>query len=115
MDLNEAMEKTLNTVNEMVSHGATKWDSKTRFISLVEEVGELANAIMLEHGDKPEGVRRAELTDSICDALFNLLLLAKNYDIDLNKEYNELLEQLKLRFKDGKYVGSYGLQKDRRA
>ena len=115
MDLNEAMEKTLEVANEMSSHGAKDWDPKTRFIALVEEVGEIANALMLEHGDKPGEVRRAELADSICDALFDLFLLAKAYGIDLNKEYGVLLGQLRKRFKDGKFVGAYGLQEDRRA
>jgi NTP pyrophosphatase (non-canonical NTP hydrolase) len=113
MDLNKAIEKTKKVSDDMISHGAKEWDTKTRFTGLVEEVGELANAILLEHKDKPEVVRRAELIDSICDVLFMLLRIAEAYDIDLNKEYPKVLEHIRMRFKDGKYSDNYGLQKDK--
>ncbi len=104
MDLNEAVEKTKKVVAEIEEKRGKKWDSKTRFIDLVEEVGELANALILEHGDKPEKVRRAELADSVCDILFDLLMLADAYGIDLNKEYPKVLDHIRKRNRAGQFV-----------
>jgi len=104
MDLNEAMKKTKKVVEEIEEKRGRKWDTKTRFIDLVEEVGELANALILEHGNKPERARRAELVDSVCDVLFDLLILAEMYNIDLDKEYPKVLDHIRKRNEEGQFV-----------
>ncbi len=104
MDLNEAVRETKKVCSSIPTPKGKGWDAKTRFIDLVEEVGELANAIMLEHGDKAEKRRKAELIDSVCDTLFDLLMLADAYGIDLDKEYPKVLEQITNRVKDGGFV-----------
>jgi NTP pyrophosphatase (non-canonical NTP hydrolase) len=114
MNLNEAMKETTKVATEMVSQGAKEWDNKTRFIALVEEIGELAHAILLDHQEKPEHRRRSIVVDSLCDALFMIFRLADEYDIDLDKKYQELLNQINRRYKDGKFVKNYGLQEDKR-
>ncbi len=104
MDLSEAVKETKKVSDAILAISGKDWDAKTRFIDLVEEVGELANALLLEHGDKAEKRRRSELIDSVCDVLFDVLMLADAYGIDLNKEYPKVLEHLRQRAEKGGFV-----------
>jgi NTP pyrophosphatase (non-canonical NTP hydrolase) len=101
VDFEEATKMTLEVVREIRKD--LHWDSKERFMNLVEEVGELANAILCREKRKGAKRRRSDLADSIGDILFNLLILAKHYGVDLNKEYPKVLEDLKKRSKNGDF------------
>lgn len=82
-----------------------RWQGKERFIDLVEEVGELANALLVYEKNKPKRVlfRRNSIADALCDILFDLLVLADWYGIDLEKEYPEMLKRLEKRIKKGEF------------
>lgn len=80
-----------------------KYDAKTEYVNLVEEVGELANAILLESGDKPEKRRRAELADSFADVLFALVVTAESYKVDLEKELVQTLGEIDNRLQEKEY------------
>lgn len=105
MDLNGAVRETAKVSDEIVKSDGQRWDGKLRFIDLVEEVGELANAIMAEHGHKNPKRRKSEVADSICDILFSLLLFAHAYGIDLEKEYAGVLERIRERNRKGDFTG----------
>lgn len=74
-----------------------------RFIQLVEEVGELANAIATTEGHKAKKCARADLKDSFADVMFDLIVLASLYKIDLEKETEEMLKRLEKRIKKGNF------------
>jgi NTP pyrophosphatase (non-canonical NTP hydrolase) len=83
-----------------------QWDRKTTFIDLIEEVGELANAVLIAEKAKPK--RRAwqgeeGLADSLCDILDALFILANKYEIDLEKEYTAMLKRLEKRIEKGEF------------
>ncbi len=82
-----------------------QWGKKERFIDLVEEVGELANAILVYEKNKPKRVLHPgnSITDALCDLLFDLLLLADYYGVNLEKEYPKMLKRLEERIKKGKF------------
>lgn len=82
-----------------------RWDKKARFIVLVEEIGEIANALMVEEGNKPRKAlhRGNDLVDALSDTLFDLILLAAEYGIDLEKEYLAMLERLEKRIAKGEF------------
>ena len=104
MDFREAAQETKKVVEEIEAKRGRKWDNKTRFMDLVEEIGELSNAILSETGDKNMKRKKADIVDSICDVLFDLLILAGSYGIDLNREYPKVLEQIKERCMAGEFV-----------
>ncbi len=79
------------------------WTIHQRLTELMEEVGELANAIQTTEGFKSKNRQKAELNDSICDVLFEVLNIAAHYNIDLDKEYPEVLEQIDKRRKSGEF------------
>ena len=105
MNLHEAQKKTVAVIEEAEKRIRKKMDLKERFIALVEEVGELANSILIDNKNKPENRRRAEFKDSICDILFDLFALAEINGMDLTSEYEKMLEQMKERIKRGDFNG----------
>lgn len=80
------------------------WSAETRFVDLVEEVGELANAILVAEKKKSKKRQRADLVDSLCDCLFNILMLAEIYKVDLDIEYQKMIKNLAKRIQKGDYV-----------
>jgi NTP pyrophosphatase (non-canonical NTP hydrolase) len=95
------MSKTLKQlIDEVLEAGAkfpNKWDVKTHYIDLVEEVGELGNAILVESGDKSSKRQRAELEDSFADILFELIMLADEANVNLEQVLTKMLDELKIR------------------
>jgi NTP pyrophosphatase (non-canonical NTP hydrolase) len=79
------------------------WTIHTRFVELVEEVGELANAIQTEEGFKSKKRKKSDVTNSVCDILFEIMMIADHYNIDLDKEYPAVLEEIDERNKNGDF------------
>ena len=77
-------------------------------MSLVSEVGELAEAILEYDGGKEKGTRNPkgleEIADALADIQYNLIILAQHYKIDLPKKYQEVLEEVNTRFAKGEFV-----------
>ncbi len=80
-----------------------EWQVHNNFAAMVEEVGELANAIQVEEGFKSKKRKKAEIADSICDILYELFRIAKWYKLDLDKEYSLVLKQINNRRKQGEF------------
>ncbi|RLJ03985.1 MAG: hypothetical protein DRP18_05310 [Candidatus Aenigmatarchaeota archaeon] len=103
MDFEEMREKTLETLEKLKKSGAKDWEPEVRFIQLVEEIGELANALLAENGHKPQKTKIFDLGDSFADVLFNLIILADKTGTDLEKEYEKMLKSLEKRIKKGEF------------
>lgn len=69
----------------------------------MEEVGELANAIQTDEGFKSKKRKKSDLTDSVCDVLFEVFSIAAYYKVDLDKSYPEVLKQINDRRKSGEF------------
>lgn len=104
MDFEEVMKKTI----ELNSKFKTEFDDHGRALSLVSEVGELADAILEYDGGKEKGTRNPKGLDEIADAMadiqYNLIILAQHYKIDLPKKYKEVLDEVEKRFAKGEFV-----------
>jgi len=100
MYLNEAVQKTKGVSDSMPGK---RWGIYQRFNDLVEEVGELANAIQVEEGWKTRKRAKAEIVDSVCDVLYSIFCVAAIYKIDLDKEYPKVLDQINLRREQGDF------------
>ena len=100
MNLNEAVEKTKEVSSRMPGK---PWGPEQRFTDLVEEVGELANAVQVKEGWKTKNRSKSELIDSICDVLYSVFDLTALYSIDLDQEYPKVLEQIDARRKKGDF------------
>jgi len=79
------------------------WKAETRFVDLVEEIGELANAILVAEKRKSKKRQKAEIADSLCDCLWNIFILADIYGIDLDSEYQTVLKDVEKRISQGDF------------
>jgi NTP pyrophosphatase (non-canonical NTP hydrolase) len=98
--LNQLVTQTKNLVKKFPG---PHWNPEVRFVDLVEEIGELANAILVKENHKSKKRQRAELADSLCDCLFNIFMLAEHYKIDLDQEYQQIMKQVSERIKKGDF------------
>ena len=103
--MDKLQEKTKKLLAEFERVRTKKWTPEAMLTDLTEEVGELANAILVKEGFKNEKRAKADLVDSICDILFDVFMIAEEYNIDVEKEYLKVLEQLQARIKKGEFKG----------
>ena len=101
LTLNQAIKETERVCRKFPN--PKKWTTHHRLAELVEEVGELANAIQTTEGYKSSKRKKSEVTDSICDILYEVLMMASMYNVDLDKEYPKVLKQLEKRIKAGEF------------
>ena len=70
------------------------WTAEARTLDLIEEVGELCNAILVQEGYKNSKRAKADLSDSLCDILFDIILLSDIYEVDIENQYYKMLSGL---------------------
>jgi NTP pyrophosphatase (non-canonical NTP hydrolase) len=100
LNLNQAIKETIKVASKLPNKN---WTIHTRFVELVEEVGELANAIQTDEGFKSKKRKKSEVINSVCEVLFEILSIAAYYKIDLDKEYPEVLKEIDQRRKSGEF------------
>ncbi|GAI26667.1 unnamed protein product, partial [marine sediment metagenome] len=61
------------------------------------------NTILVREGYKGKKRAKADLADSIVDILFDLILLADIYKIDIDKEYFKMIENIVQRQKEKEF------------
>lgn len=101
LTLNQAIRETEKVCQKFPN--PKKWTSHNRFAALVEEVGELANAIQTTEGYKSNKRKKSEIADSVCDILYEVFMMASVYKVDLDKEYPNVLKQFEKRIKSGEF------------
>lgn len=99
MDFSELIRETLIISDKF----KTKLNKQNRMLDLVEETGELAHAMLMVDGGKTSGDpgkqrTKADIADALADILYDLVILAKEYDIELDDIYPKMLEEMKNRF-----------------
>lgn len=109
---NESFEDLITKTVEINSRFKTEFGNHGRVLSLVSEVGELADAILEYDGSKEKGTRnpkgKDEIADALADLLYNLILVAQHYNVDLSKEYEKVLKNVEERLKAGEFVEAKG-------
>ncbi len=101
LSLNEHRDRTEKVTNRIPQN--LPWTIHNRMVELMEEVGELANAIQTDEGYKSKKRKKSDLVDSICDVLFEVLNIAAHYKVDLDKEYPKVLKFINGRRKSGEF------------
>lgn len=104
MDLKQLQQKTVE-----IHHRFPKEFSKEELmLDLVEEVGELAQALLIVEKKKftndPAKRRTVEdVANALGDIMFDLLVMAQEYHLDMNEEYLKVLEEIGGRIKQGEF------------
>ncbi len=101
--MSKTFQQIVQEVKEVGEKFPNRWDLKTHYIDLVEEVGELGNAVLIETGSKSTKRQRAELKDSFADVLFELILMADEAGVDLEEVISQMLTELKIRQENKEY------------
>ena len=102
--MDKMQKRSKKVLEEFGKIRSKKWTPEAMLVDLTEEVGELANSILVKEGFKNKKRAKADLMDSICDILFDLYMIAEHYGIDVEKEYLKVLENLQKRIKQGDFV-----------
>jgi len=78
------------------------WSPLSQLARLSEEVGEVARLLNHMYGDKPKKRDEAEqkLGEELADMLFNVTCMANAHKIDLDKEFQAVIDKLNTRDKD---------------
>lgn len=104
MSLQDLVKRTVEINDRFKGH----FGKQGRALSLMSEVGELADAMLEYEGGKEKGTREAkgkdEVADALADILYNLFLIANHYGVDLDKEYERVLKEVELRLEEGDFV-----------
>lgn len=101
--MSKTFEQIVSEILDAGSKFPNKWDLKTHYIDLVEEVGELGNAVLVETKSKSAKRQRAELQDSFADVLFELVMMADEAGVDLEEAITQMLTELKHRQENRDY------------
>lgn len=77
------------------------WKPLSMLARLTEEVGELARELNHHYGEKPKkpGEREGAIGEELADILFVSMALANSLEIDLDREFDAMME--KYRSRDG--------------
>jgi|GEM_PF-1919118 len=79
------------------------WGPEQFMLDLMEEVGELSNALLVERGHKFRSRQKSTLEDAFFDILFDLFLLADKLNINLDKAWENEIEAFRRRVVTGEF------------
>lgn len=75
------------------------WSRQDIMMGFVGDVGDLAKLVMAEEGLRKIPDARAKLEHEMADCLWSLLVLAKKYDVDLEKAFSRTMNELEAKLK----------------
>lgn len=101
------MENLQNQTIKLAKKFSTLSKKEHQFMDLVEEVGELATAIMyfenFKTGKHSGKITKDDIAGELSDVLLDLFLIAGQYKIDLENEYKKMLKRLRQRVDKGEF------------
>lgn len=89
--------KLQGEVDELIRALGGYWKPFEMLAALLEETGELAEAMLAIEGVKGRGSRE-NLVEEIGDVLFALACIANHYGVDLEDALSRTIEKYRLRF-----------------
>ena len=104
MDLKNLQKQTA-AIDNQFPH---KFDKVSLALDITEEVGELAQAILITEKIKltndPTKQRLVEdVANALGDIMFDLLVMAEKYGLDMETEYLKVMDELKGRIEKGEF------------
>lgn len=100
-DLKDLQERALEIAAKYdelnLKAGRGKWDGKDYAMGFVGDVGDLTKLVQAKEGVRVKDDVDAQLAHELSDCLWSILVLAKQYDVDLEKEFVKTMDELKTR------------------
>ncbi len=98
MEFKEAQKQSFELLEKINKHNV-KHNPDSMFISLVEEVGEVARELSKKQKNTKRGdFNKEELADELADIISRTLIIAEDNDIDMDKTFQNKLIKIKKRF-----------------
>ncbi|UCD02101.1 MAG: nucleotide pyrophosphohydrolase [Promethearchaeota archaeon] len=93
MEINDSFRKVQKTVDNWICEHGGYWPPLSMICAIMEELGEVAREVNSLEGYKP---KKSKITDSnlgeeLADLLFSIICIANHYNIDLGKEFNNII------------------------
>lgn len=70
------------------------WENDEIALGFVGDVGDLAKLVIAQNGVRAIPDQQARLAHELCDCLWSIIVLAHNYDIDLEAAFQENMDAL---------------------
>ncbi len=80
-----------------VKDGHDQWNAKEYMMGFVGDVGDLTKLVMAQENLRHIEGADAKLAHELSDCLWSVLVLAKQYNIDLEKEFLKTMDELKVK------------------
>lgn len=98
MEIKEMQEEAFKLIEDYNNKNGLEHNKDTTILHLIEEVGELSREIYNERNDWRGEFDREKLELELIDVLYQLLVLSKDYDINLEELFKKKLNIWRRRF-----------------
>jgi len=99
MEIKEAQKQSFELLERINNKHNVKHNPDTMFISLVEEVGEVARELSKKQKNTKRGdFNKEELADELSDIMSRTLVIAEDNNIDMDKAFQSKLIKIQKRF-----------------
>jgi len=99
MDIKEMQKEIWDVVNGYNEKHGLEHNKELSFYHLVEEIGELAREIHSHKDNWRREFDKEHFKEELIDVLAQVLILAKDFDVDIEETYKNKIAALKKRYK----------------
>ncbi len=96
MEIETARDRVMEFANKRAKAKNFQLDEKISLIHIMEELGELSRQIF-NKAARPEKYDYENLKGEVCDVILEIMVLSKILNMDLSKELDKKLNELKSR------------------
>jgi NTP pyrophosphatase (non-canonical NTP hydrolase) len=99
MEIKEAQKQSFEILEKINNKNNVEHNPDSMFISLVEEVGEVARELSKKQKNTKRGdFNKKELADELADIISRTLIIAEDNNINMDEAFTEKLKKIKERF-----------------
>ena len=98
MEIKQAQNKAWEIIEKYNEKHNMKHKKELMFFRLVEEVGELSRQLYNEQDNWRKKFDKENFDEELIDILFFILILAKDYDVNIEEVFNKKINSLRERF-----------------
>src|SRR3989344_7001270 len=98
MEIKELQDKAWKIIESYNKKHNMQHRKDTMFYHLVEEIGELSRQFYNEQDNWRENFNKENFDEELIDILFFILIIAKDYNVNIEETFNEKIQKLKQKF-----------------
>lgn len=98
MEIKQAQKMSFELLEKINNKNNVKHEPDSMFLSLAEEVGEVARELSKKQKNWREEFDKEKLADELADIISRALIIAQDNGIDMDQAFNNKLIKIKQRF-----------------